>query len=261
MQADQVTPAICEKWLQSTGWASNTKRSALLVLKAAFNSACKYAKTLASNPLTGLSPPAATSRTEVFTPEQLEQLWKHGHPNLVEICQFMLATGCRPGEACKLTAEHFQDGDPNAVFVLPPTMHKTGRKTGKYRHIPLNRELTRHYRGLVAARPSGPIFRSPRGRPWNTTRLAFHFSRLARKLGFPRQLTPHAFRHTFVTRHLDRGVPITRVAQWIGDTVTTVERTYWHAIHRANKHRFDGLDAIAGLNLVGPPTTAEIDLR
>jgi len=67
MQADQVTPAICEKWLQSTGWASNTKRSALLVLKAAFNSACKHAKTLASNPLTGQSPPSATSRTEVFT--------------------------------------------------------------------------------------------------------------------------------------------------------------------------------------------------
>ena len=66
------------------------------------------------------------------------------------------------------------------------------------------------HRRLVASRPIGTSFRTPRGLRRNTVRVARRLRRLAQRLGCPRETAHHAFQHMFVTRHLDRGVPITR---------------------------------------------------
>ena|GEM_PF-6086929 len=47
------------------------------------------------------------------------------------------------------------------------------------------------------------LFSAAYGRPWNPNALAITFRKLARKLEFPGELTPHSFRHTFVTSHRD----------------------------------------------------------
>lgn len=237
-----LTPAQVEQWLPQTGWNQNTQHTAVRIIKAAFNHACRITQRLDKNPITAVRSPTTAPRTEIFSEEQLAAFFAAASPALREICQFMNETGCRPGEAIRLKARHFRDGPEHAEFVLPPEEHKTGRRTGKSRHILLSKAMTEYCRTLVAKRPTGTIFRTNKGRAWSAANLQTQFRRAATLAGIPRTLTPHSFRHTFATRHIDRGISIAKVATWLGDTVATVERTYWRALHAANKHRFDGLD-------------------
>lgn len=50
---------------------------------------------------------------------------------------------------------------------------------------------------------------------------------LAKSLDIP-GLHPHVFRHTWATRAVARGVPLIKVALFLGDTVKTVEKNYAH---------------------------------
>ncbi len=52
-------------------------------------------------------------------------------------------------------------------------------------------------------------------------------SALAKSLDIP-GLHPHVFRHTWATRAVTRGVPLVKVALFMGDTVKTVEKNYAH---------------------------------
>lgn len=50
---------------------------------------------------------------------------------------------------------------------------------------------------------------------------------LAKELNIP-GLHPHVFRHTWATRAVTRGVPLIKVALFLGDTIKTVEKNYAH---------------------------------
>ena len=52
-------------------------------------------------------------------------------------------------------------------------------------------------------------------------------AQLAKSLDIP-GLHPHVFRHTWATRAVARGVPLIKVALFLGDTVKTVEKNYAH---------------------------------
>ena len=52
-------------------------------------------------------------------------------------------------------------------------------------------------------------------------------TQLANSLDIP-GLHPHVFRHTWATRAVARGVPLVKVALFLGDTVKTVEKNYAH---------------------------------
>lgn len=41
-------------------------------------------------------------------------------------------------------------------------------------------------------------------------------------------VTPHTFRHTWATRAAEDGVAMMKIAQFLGDTVQTVEKNYLH---------------------------------
>ena len=66
----------------------------------------------------------------------------------------------------------------------------------------------------------------------------------ARKQAAPEEGTHAAWRHTFVSEQLARGAEVTAVAEWIGDTVATVTRTYAHMLPGAAPR---GRAATAGL--------------
>ena len=53
----------------------------------------------------------------------------------------------------------------------------------------------------------------------------------------------HALRHTAASAWLSRGVDITAVAAWLGDTVATVYRYYAHMMPDADER---GRNAMAG---------------
>lgn len=53
------------------------------------------------------------------------------------------------------------------------------------------------------------------------------FENLVERSGL-KDVTPHVLRHTWATRAAQIGVPIREIAGWLGDSIATVERTYFH---------------------------------
>lgn len=127
------------------------------------------------------------------------------------IVSFMLATGCRPGEARMATWDEF-DIDAG-VWNLPGKRTKTRRS----RTIYLNR-LARA--ALRVARKfslnSQHVFLSRRWKPWHIAGL--HVS--LQKYG----IRPHSLRHSYAQAALEQGVGIATIAKLLGHSdLKTVE--------------------------------------
>jgi integrase len=44
----------------------------------------------------------------------------------------------------------------------------------------------------------------------------------------PRNIVPYSFRHTFITKRVNSGLPIASVAEMCGTSITQIEKTYYH---------------------------------
>lgn len=72
----------------------------------------------------------------------------------------------------------------------------------------------------------------------------------------------HQLRHSFATYHLSRGVPVERVAEWMGDSPAEVLRTYGHWIPERQELSEQAMRdswAVMGLDEVGNPIAAHAD--
>ncbi len=119
------------------------------------------------------------------------------------IIRFIVATGCRPSEACGLEWDSVSVRAGTAVLGL----HKTAKKTGKPRTI----YLTPAALAVLAEVPTkdGPVFLSKRGRPYTPAGLR---AILTRK-GIP---GAYCLRHTAAQTWLDDGTDFGVVAGLLG---------------------------------------------
>jgi integrase len=243
MLAEDLTPAHVHAWLlKHPGWSVSTHATYVPYLKAALGYAIKQTRRLSQSPLATLKTPTTSIRTAIFTQEQLKIFFDSAEPAFRQFCWFIERTGCRPGEAAKLEVRHFHDVSPHAEFILAPGEHKNGRKSNNPRHIFLSGKTAAAIRELVQERRTGYVFLNSLKHRWTVRHADSRLAKYRKQLKLPDELKLHSLRHTFATRHIDNGVPIERVATWLGDTVQTVQRVYWHAIHRANRNLFKGLD-------------------
>jgi integrase len=153
---------------------------------------------------------------------------------------FLRETGCRPGEAAVVEAKHVLHDRP--VVVLPPDLHKTGRRTGKDRVIFLSEGIETMVRALALRHPTGPLFRNSRnGNGWGHNVISQRVTRYKRKLGLPDDLVLYLVRHAFSTRHVEAGVDISVVAKLMGHSHTsTLQAVYTHL---SDKPIMDALNA------------------
>src|SRR5436190_22846860 len=90
--------------------------------------------------------------------------------------------GDRPGELCRAT---IADVDrPNRVITLKE--HKTARKTGQVRRIPIGRKLGELLNQAIGTRTEGPVFQCPSGRAWRVENHSRTYSRLRDLAGLPK---------------------------------------------------------------------------
>lgn len=142
------------------------------------------------------------------------------------VWRFMAETGARRGEAVALAWSEV--GADQVLFRANTT------KSRRARAVPigagLRAELERHRRAARAV--AGEVLRTPRGSAWrfNADNLGRSFRVLVRRAGIDRRgLSPHALRHTFVTRLLRRGVDPRVVQELAGHAdVETTLRVYRH---------------------------------
>ncbi len=150
-------------------------------------------------------------------PKLLEQMDAPARQRTRTVVQFILATGCRPGEARVMQWIHVDLDDREAR--LPPTLHKAGRKTGADRVIYLNDDAIDAL-AEASSRDSrqGFVFRNNAGRQFARSGIYQNFKRWF-------GLTPNQLRHTFAQNALDQ-VGLDDVAAQLGHSSTRMTSIY-----------------------------------
>jgi len=131
--------------------------------------------------------------------------------------------GARPGELCRAT---IADVDRvNRVITLKE--HKTVRKTGKPRRIPVGEKLGAFLTQAIGERLAGPVFLSPAGRAWTVPNLSRTYSRLRDLAGLPRDLVLYLARHECGTKVCrQKGIEYAR--RLLGHTNISTTQRYMH---------------------------------
>ncbi|EST55368.1 integrase [Brevibacillus panacihumi W25] len=149
------------------------------------------------------------------------------------IVWLLLYTGVRVSELCGI---QLSDLD-----YLTNTLRVTG-KGGKYREIPLRpdlvdliKEYIRTVRQENKHRDSPYLLLSQRAEKMHKDAVNTLLEGLEKQLGF--KLYPHKFRHTFCSRLLKRGVPLTTVSKLAGHAHIQTTAHYYINTSRQDKEQ------------------------
>ena len=149
------------------------------------------------------------------------------------IVWLLLYTGVRVSELCGI---QLSDLD-----YLTNTLRVTG-KGGKYREIPLRpdlvdliKEYIRTVRQENKHRDSPYLLLSQRAEKMHKDAVNTLLEGLEKQLGF--KLYPHKFRHTFCSRLLKRGVPLTTVSKLAGHAHIQTTAHYYTNTSRQDKEQ------------------------
>lgn len=171
--------------------------------------------------------------------EDIDKFVSHvGTTSLGVFVRFLLATGCRPGEAMTLEAPQV-DWERSTATVDG----KSGIRT-----VWLSGEMTDMLRKLAEKNPTGPIFRNGRMQPWTASALRSQFKRIGKRLGLGR-LVPYHLRGAFASRMIASGVDSAIVAKLLGHVGLNLLHKAYH-----NPHDSTLRDA-ADKAILPPPTS------
>ena len=137
----------------------------------------------------------------------------------------LFSTGTRPGG--ELFALRVRDFNPTlSQLTIQGRDEDTTSKTGE-RTISLDDAAVALFTRLVAGRPStAPLF-SPDGvNPWDMDSHQKRIKAVLLASGAPADAVPYSFRHTFISRRLEAGMPTPMVAKHCGTSVWMIERNY-----------------------------------
>jgi len=206
-------------------------------LKTLYRWACSEDVALvAKNPLVSFKlpkkPQLAVAPTVIPTALVTDVLWalEQGSPNEAKwhlLANFMLQTGLRTAEAFGL---HWGDIDWEAKRVL---IHQNmtlthgllpRTKTGKARWVPLNATAIKTLKAVGKLHGDDLVF------PWKRESFMTAFrscmERLVRSKVITIRYRPYDLRHTNISHLLEKGIPVTQVANWSGNTPAMIWQHY-----------------------------------
>lgn len=237
LTTDHILPLHVTRWVDARPtWKS--KRAAIASVKRLFSWA-EQEGLLKENHLRRIKLPANKSRMVTLTEKE-----RHEVLNAIKdkaFKRFVIAlqnTGCRPSEIARVTASdvHLDKG----IWILHK--HKTGKHTGKPRVIYLNDEMMKLSTELVAEHPTGPLFTTMKRvrvngvlqeRGFSKNGIRCRFRELRKKLPHLQQLIAYAYRHSFATDALEKGVGVAQVAELLGhQSLDMLTKHYCHLNQR-----------------------------
>lgn len=131
--------------------------------------------------------------------------------------------GLRIGEACALDVEHL--GRSGGYRTADVTREK-GNRSGI---IPLSPRTSWAIDTLVGTRETGPLFRMRWGARMDRKSANRVVQRVVKVAGIAgKRITPHSFRHTFITLSLDAGCPVRDVQNSMGYSDSRMVSYYDH---------------------------------
>jgi integrase len=224
-KAADLKPADVTAWVlkHKARWGHNTQVTARSLVVAVLNWAIAEGH-LRYSPLAKMKVGQTHSRERILTKDERERiLGAIRNKTFKAFVRFLAATGCRPySEAAQITAEMIDWKES----IIPLVKHKNARK-GKRRVIYLNDEAKKVLQEMCERRPIGVLFVTCHGIPYNKGNIIKSFWRLEEKLGI-KDLNPYAYRHTYITEALERGLTADIVAELVGNTPQTIAKYYNH---------------------------------
>lgn len=154
--------------------------------------------------------------------EAMEKAGGRDSRNCANFVRFLAFTGCRKGEAAKVT---WGDVEFKKGRIAVRGDAETGTKNWEVRHVPMIDECRTLLENLRAERPE-----EPDTAPVMLVReCQASIDRASRKTGIVR-ISHHDFRHLFATRCIESGVDIPTVSRWLGhkDGGALAMKTYGH---------------------------------
>ena len=172
------------------------------------------------SPIRRLEVPSGEPREIYIEPEQFNEFVAHANARVKDIARFLWNTGCRPFEAYQLERRHLHDGC--CVFDRVESKGKRVRRV-----VPLDDAMWELVSGLANEHLTGALFRNTKGRAWNIDSLNCAFDRIEKKVQF--RVFPYAFRHSFITRALLKGLNPIEVANIVGhEDLKMIQKVYAH---------------------------------
>ena len=192
-----LTPLEVDEYLGAAGagFSDSTKHHNAVALERLQKFALEH-KLLEKAVFGILEKPRTGRRDRVPTPAETEAILAHASPEFRLIYSALRQCGARPGELCRAT---IADVDRiNRVITLKE--HKTVRKTGQARRIPIGKKLGGLLDQAIGDRTEGPVFLCPSGRGWRVENLSRTYSRLRDIAGLPKDLVLYPARHECGTK-------------------------------------------------------------
>jgi integrase len=236
---DRIRPLDLQHWLselEAQGLSGRTIRIAYWILASALKQAVRW-EMLPSNPADRVDPPKQRRREmRALSPDEVERFRAAVEgTRFATLFDFLLATGCRPGEALALRWADL-DLDTQSARIMRALSKANGRpvfketKTGQGRALPLPtslaRALTAHRKtqaeqalklGGSYARDLDLVFANEVGLPLDLRNITQrHFKPALQRAGLPAIVRLYDLRHTCATLMLASGENIKVVAERLG---------------------------------------------
>lgn len=220
-------------WGESVG--VTTVRSTVGLLRTCLAAAVR-AGLIAANPAAAAKKPRGKKpEIDPFTPGELGRiLVEAARQPVTRVVALLAATGCRIGEA---TALEVSDVDLTARTFAITKGHRRRHGVGKtktprsVRTIGLPDAVIAVLREAAGGRRAGPLFEVKGRRPGRET-VRTHWMGLLDRLKLKRR-NVHQLRHSVATALIAAGDSLADVAEYLGDSVETVVRTYVHPTGRS----------------------------
>jgi integrase/recombinase XerC len=181
-------------------------------------------KLIAAPVFARLEKPAVGARERIPTADEVARLLARAPPEFTRIYRALMQSGARPNELCALSIDQI-DWTAGLIRI---DQHKTARQTGKPRLIPIGAKLAALLRDAIADRPTGPVFLSPRKKPWRPNHLSALHRRLRDEAGLDPAIVLYLARHRFGTELIRAGADIKTVADLMGHSSTRTTERYIH---------------------------------
>src|SRR5262249_52560438 len=175
------------------------RRCVISSIKRAFNWAVEM-ELVERNPFAKLRSRGRANRRRPMTDEEFQTLLRASDVAFRRFLVFLKFTGCRPGEAASMRRGDVGFDEGSVVLME----HKTARKTGRPRIIPLVPtviKLLLWMRAQAQARGKGcdqdRVFVNGRGNALSRGWLSLKMQRLRRRLGLTKGVTLYGLRHRY----------------------------------------------------------------
>ncbi len=219
-----LTPLEVDEYLgeAGTGMSDSTRHHNALVLERLQKFALEHK--LVDKPVFGkLEKPRVGQRERLPTADETAAILSKASPAFRLIYSALRQCGARPNELCRAT---IADVDRvNRIITLKE--HKTVRKTGKPRRIPIGRKFGELLDQAIGKRAEGPVFLAPKGKGWRVSNLSRTYSRLRDNAGLPKDLVLYLARHECGTKICrEKGIEYAR--RLLGHANISTTQRYMH---------------------------------